>query len=79
MANFNKESLAITDFEIGAKGLPSVGPGQLEIDTRKAEAQKENQVVYQVMSPSSAWSQLHSQEHKKRRPLGKSQLGKPQP
>ena len=77
LANFNKESFSITEFEIGAKGLQSTEPGQLEIDTRRAEAQKENQVVYQVMSPSTAWSKLHSQEHKKRRPLGRSQLGKP--
>jgi len=53
---------------------------------------KESQVVYQVMSPSSrlkhadmgydvaqqspGWSKLHSQEHKKRWPLGRNQLGK---
>ena len=59
---------------------------------RVADTRKESQVVYQVMSPSSrlkhaemggevgpqspGWAKLHSQEHKKRWPLGRSQLGK---
>jgi hypothetical protein len=95
--------MIIVDGETGERGTRKADHGQLEIDTRRVENHKEspsiNQVVYQVMSPSSrlkhananntdmdydvapsspGWSKLHSQEHKKRWPLGKNQLWKAQ-
>ena len=93
LATGNRESKAAIEAEIGERGSRKVGHSQLEINTRRVETRKESQVVYQVMSPSSrlkhadmgcdvaaqspGWSKLHSQEHKKRWPLGKNQLGKP--
>lgn len=74
--------------DTGERGSRKTEVGQLEIDTRRVETRKESQVVYQVMSPisrlkhaemgydvapqSPGWSKLHSQEHKKRWPLGRN-------
>ena len=92
LATGNRDSKPAIEGESAERGSRKADYAQLEIDTRRVETRKESQVVYQVMSPSSrlkhaemggdvgpqspGWAKLHSQEHKKRWPLGRSQLGK---